>query len=379
VTALGLLAVAIWIYLLTRHGDYWRDRRDTASPPPASWPEIVTVIPARDEAAGITETISSLMGQRYAGRLTIILVDDQSSDGTALLARRAAEQAGAGDRLTILSGTKLPDGWVGKMWAVNQGLVHAAEIAPNAAFVLLTDADIAHAPDNVAELVAKAEDRHLDLTSLMVELNCTTFAERAIVPAFVYFFRMLYPFDRVADATDKTAAAAGGCMLVRRSALDAIGGVTSIRNCLIDDCALAAALKPRGRIWLGLADGTRSLRVYPELSDIRAMIARSAYTQLRHSPLLLALTVIGLGIIFLAPPWLALRASGLASLCGWIAWIMMSISYLPMLSRYRRSPLWAPALPVVALFYLVATVESGWRHWNGAGGAWKGRIQGKQA
>ncbi len=376
---LGLATVAIWIYLLTRHGNFWRDPVEITPPPPSLWPDIVAVIPARDEADSIADTITSLMAQHYPGRLSIVLVDDQSSDGTADIARKAAAQAGAEDRLTILSGESLPPGWVGKMWAVNQGLARAAETAPDAAFVLLTDADIAHAPDNVAQLVAKAEARHLDLASLMVELNCFTFAERAVIPAFVYFFRMLYPFDWVADPGRRTAAAAGGCMLVRRSALDAIGGVTSIRDRLIDDCALAAALKPKGRIWLGLADGTRSLRVYPELSDIRAMIARSAYTQLRYSPLMLVGTVLGLSLIFLVPPWLALFGHGTGALFGLIAWVMMIISVAPMLKRYRRSLLWAPLLPLVALFYLVATIESAWAHWNGAGGAWKGRVQGGHA
>jgi hopene-associated glycosyltransferase HpnB len=379
VTIIGLLTVAIWVYLLTRHGNFWRDRVEAASPVPSVWPEVVAVIPARDEADSIADTITSLMAQRYPGRLSIVLVDDQSSDGTADLARRAAVQAGSEDRLTVLAGAPLPQGWVGKMWAVNQGLARAAETAPEAAFVLLTDADIAHAPDNVAELVAKAEDRRLNLASLMVELNCFTWAERAVIPAFVYFFRMLYPFEQVADPAHRIAAAAGGCMLVRRSALDAIGGVTSIRDQLIDDCALAAALKPKGPIWLGLADGTRSLRVYPLLSDIRAMIARSAYTQLRYSPLMLAGTVLGLSLIFVAPPWLALFGHGWAALFGWIAWIMMAISFVPMLKRYRRSLLWAPTLPLVALFYLGATIQSAWAHWQGAGGAWKGRIQGGHA
>ncbi len=378
-TIIGLLTVAIWVYLLTRHGNFWRDRVEAASPVPSVWPEVVAVIPARDEADSIADTITSLMAQRYPGRLSIVLVDDQSSDGTADLARRAAVQAGSEDRLTVLAGAPLPQGWVGKMWAVNQGLARAAETAPEAAFVLLTDADIAHAPDNVAELVAKAEDRRLNLASLMVELNCFTWAERAVIPAFVYFFRMLYPFEQVADPAHRIAAAAGGCMLVRRSALDAIGGVTSIRDQLIDDCALAAALKPKGPIWLGLADGTRSLRVYPLLSDIRAMIARSAYTQLRYSPLMLAGTVLGLSLIFVAPPWLALFGHGWAALFGWIAWIMMAISFVPMLKRYRRSLLWAPTLPLVALFYLGATIQSAWAHWQGAGGAWKGRIQGGHA
>lgn len=372
---IALLTAAIWAYLMTLHGRFWIDDRTAPSPVPAHWPDVVAVIPARDEAASIAETIRSLLSQSYQGRLSIVLVDDHSTDGTATYARDMAVRLDLPDRLTVIEAQSLPAGWTGKLWAVSQGLQAASFAAPDAEYVLLTDADISHEPHNLAELVAKAEHEERDLVSLMVELNCTTFAERAMIPAFVYFFRMLYPFAQVADPAHQRAGAAGGCMLVRKRALDRIGGVASFRDSLIDDCSLAIALKPRGKIWLGLADGTRSLRVYPHFSDIRRMIARCAYTQLNYSPVLLALTVVGLGLTFLAAPLLALFGTGLASLIGLAVWIAMGVSYLPLLRRYRRSALWAPGLPLVACVYLWATMESAWRHWQGAGGEWKGRTQ----
>jgi hopene-associated glycosyltransferase HpnB len=375
---LAVLSALIWAYLMLLHGRFWIDDRDPPSPAPAHWPEVVAVIPARDEAPSIGETIRSLLSQSYPASLSIILVDDHSSDGTARYAREMAVRLDMADRLTVLEAQPLPKGWTGKLWAVSQGLERIRFVAPDAEYVLLTDADISHAPNNVAALVAKAEHEKRDLVSLMVELNCTTLAERAMIPAFVYFFRMLYPFAWVAERGKSVAAAAGGCMLARRSALDRIGGVMSFRDSLIDDCSLAQAMKPNGSIWLGLADGTRSLRVYPHLSDIRRMISRCAYTQLNYSPVLLVLTVLGLGLTFLAAPLLALFGHGFAALIGLVVWIAMGFSYMPILKRYRRPALWAIGLPAVASVYLWATVESAWAHWQGAGGEWKGRMQARK-
>lgn len=372
---LGALTFVIWLVLWLRHGAFWST---FIAPPPAAprdWPSVVTVIPARDEAEGIGRTVSSLLTQDYKGRLSVVVVDDQSTDGTADIARRAAAAAGAEDRLTIVSGVALPPGWVGKMWAVSQGVAKAAEVDPSARYVLLTDGDITHGPRNLTHLVARAEAGALDLTSLMVRLRCSSLAERMLIPAFVFFFQMLYPFARVNDPGDKTAAAAGGCMLVRRSALERIGGIAAIKGELIDDCALAAAIKRNGPIWLSLTNDAESLRIYGGIEDVWRMVARSAYTQLHYSPLLLLGTVLGLAITFLAPPLLFLFGHGGASSFGFVAWIIMSACYMPMLRFYGLPLWWAPLLPVVALVYLGATLDSALRHARGKGGAWKGRFQ----
>jgi hopene-associated glycosyltransferase HpnB len=374
--ALGGLTAAIWLYLLLGRGFFWRHDPQLAARPPARWPAVVAVIPARDEADGIAACVRSLLGQDYDGRLGLVLVDDHSGDGTADLARAAAASLGAGERLQIVAGRALPAGWTGKLWAVQQGLEAAQGWMGDAEYVLLSDADIAHDRRNLAELVAHAEAGGLDLTSLMVELHCATPAERWLIPAFVFFFGKLYPFAWVNRRDHRTAAAAGGCMLARRSALARIGGVSAIRGALIDDCALAAAIKAGGPIWLGLATRTRSLRVYEKVGDIWLMVARTAYVQLGHSPLLLALTVLGMAITYLAPP-LLLLAGGLPALLGGLAWAAMAIAYVPTLRRYRRSLLWAPLLPLVAVFYGAATIGSAWRHYRGRGGAWKGRVYAK--
>jgi hopene-associated glycosyltransferase HpnB len=374
--ALGILACAIWAYLLLGRGGFWHHEPALATDTLADWPGVVAVIPARDEAAGIETCVRSLLGQDYPGRFGLVLVDDHSTDGTAELARRAADALGRADRLRIVAARALPTGWTGKLWAVAQGLEAARAWMPETDYLLLGDADIAHDPRNLAELVAHAEVGGLDLASLMVVLNCETWAERWLIPAFVFFFEKLYPFAWVNRGDRHIAAAAGGCMLVRRRALDRIDGVSRIRAALIDDCALAAAIKPGGPIWLGLATRTRSLRVYPKVGDIWLMVARTAYVQLGHSPLLLALTVLGMAITYLAPPALLL-AGGLPALLGALAWAAMALAYAPTLRRYRRSLLWAPLLPLVALFYAAATVGSAWRHYRGRGGAWKGRVYAK--
>ncbi len=380
----GAVTLAVWLYLLSARGGYWRERIAAPVAELAVWPEIVAVVPARDEAASIPAVVCSLLAQDYPGRFRLVVVDDHSEDGTAALARDAAERLGAGDRLSVVPARALPDGWTGKLWAVAEGLAHAEAMMGTAPYALLTDADVVHAPTNLKELVARAERGRLDLVSLMVRLNCRTLAERALIPAFVYFFQMLYPFGWVNNGDRRTAAAAGGCMLVRRSALQRIGGIARIRGALIDDCALAEAIKDEGDVWLGLADRTLSLRVYPRFGDIERMVARSAYTQLRRSPALLALAVGGMALVFLAPPLLAFIGAVMAdgaplSLMGMAAWVMMAGSFAPTLRYYGVSLLWAPMLPAIALFYLGATLHSAYQYRLGRGGEWKGRIQARES
>jgi hopene-associated glycosyltransferase HpnB len=372
---LGALTFLIWLYLWLRHGGFWRT---TISPLPAlpkDWPGVVAVIPARNEAEGIGRTVGSLLGQDYRGRVSVVVVDDESTDGTAEVARHAAAAINASHRLLVVSGTPTPAGWVGKMWAVAQGLEKAKELDPSARYVLLTDGDIHHSDRNIAHLVARAEAGALDLTSLMVRLRCISIAEQALIPAFVFFFQMLYPFPWVNDPANKTAGAAGGCMLVRCAALERIGGIAAIKNALIDDCALAAAMKRNGPIYLSLTNEAESLRIYGDLSEVWNMIARSAYTQLNYSPLLLTGTVLGLCLTFLVPPLLSIFGHGMAAIFGLIAWIIMALCYSPMLRFYNRPLWWAPLLPAVALVYLGATLDSALRHMRGKGGAWKGRYQ----
>jgi hopene-associated glycosyltransferase HpnB len=329
----------------------------------------VAIVPARDEASVIGTSIASLLAQDYPGDFAVVLVDDHSTDGTADVARTAA--AGKGDRLTIVSARPLPPGWTGKLWALSEGV---RQIAVPPDLYLFTDADIAHHPTNLPELVARLEGESRDLVSLMVKLRCESFAERFLIPPFVFFFALLYPFAWSNQPRDHTAAAAGGCILLRRSAYERIGGYASIKSALIDDCALARAVKRGGSIWLGLSQKTRSLRPYPKIADIWNMVARTAYTQLHHSPLILSATIVGMIVTYLAPPLLLLAGGGAAWLGG-LAWLIMTASYMPMLRFYRLSMLWSPLLPAAALVYLAATIDSAWRYWRGRGGEWKGRVQ----
>jgi hopene-associated glycosyltransferase HpnB len=350
----------------------------TRSPPdeaPQSWPAVAAVIPARDEADVVAESLGSLLHQDYAGPFAIVLVDDQSRDGTAEAARACAARENTADRLAVLPGKPLPPGWAGKLWAMKQGIDHVESLPDPPPYLLLTDADIAYAPDTLSTLVERAQTRGLVLTSLMAKLRCETFAERALIPAFVFFFQMLYPFAWVNRPNSTTAAAAGGCMLVRRDALAKIGGIEKIRTALIDDCALGRELKRVGPIWLALTRRARSLRAYSRVADVRKMVARSAYHQLGYSPLLLGATAAGLALTFLAPPLLALFATGLARAAGLAALALMALAFQPMLRFYRVSPLWGLALPAIAAFYLAFTLDSAYQHWRGRGGLWKGRVQ----
>lgn len=368
--------LVIWLYLLLARGGFWRvsgallpvasDRRTGR--------RIVAVVPARNEAEGIGKAVTSLMAQTLTPPLHVIVIDDGSTDGTADEARRAADAAGARERLTLLSGTPPAPGWTGKLWAMSQGVSAAARHDPD--FLLLTDADIEYAPGEIAGLVSKAEAEHLDLVSLMVRLSTATFAERCLIPAFVFFFLKLYPPAWIASARSAVAGAAGGCMLLRPAALVRAGGLAAIRGCIIDDCALARAVKSSGgRVWLGLARQTRSLRVYGSFGEIGAMISRTAFNQLGHSYLVLAGTLCGLLLTYLAPPLLLLSRQPLVMALGAAAWLLMSVCYLPMVRFYRVAAAYTLILPVVALFYAAATVHSAVQYAAGRGGRWKGRTQ----
>ncbi|WP_407289183.1 glycosyltransferase [Streptomyces sp. BP-8] len=375
---IGAGSLAAWAWLLLGQGFFWRtdmrlpDRRD-----PGRWPSVAVVVPARDEAAVLPESLPSLLGQKYPGRAEVFLVDDGSTDGTGALARELADARG-GLPLTVASPGEPEPGWTGKLWALRHGIALARErMAPD--YLLLTDADIAHGPESLRELVAAARSARLDLVSQMARLRVVTFWERLIVPAFVYFFGQLYPFRWVNRPGARTAAAAGGCVLLRREAAERAGVPEAIRGAVIDDVTLARAVqRGGGTIWLGLADHVDSVRPYPRLAELWRMVSRSAYAQLRHQPLLLLGTALGLALVYLAPP-LAL-AAGLAggdpavAALGGAAWAVMCGTYLPML-RYYGQPVWAaPLLPFTALLYLLMTVDSAVQHYRGRGAAWKGRT-----
>ena len=365
----SLLSFAVWVYLIGFHGHFWRSTPVLTDRTPSGNAKVALVVPARDEAESIQRSLGSLLAQDYPGELSILMVDDNSTDGTS----EAAASLRAGKRLTIIPGEPLPSGWSGKLWAIHQGLAH--ESATAVGYVLLTDADIVHAPDHVSTLVAKAEIEGRDLVSEMVRLNCVSHAERALVPAFVFFFQMLYPFAWVADPRKRLAGAAGGTMLVARSALDRIQGVSRIRRHLIDDCALAKEIKSSGgRIWLGHSERAVSTRVYRDWRDVWNMIARTAYEQLGHSPTRLLGCVVAMAIVYGVPPWLTLCQHGMPRVLGVLSWLMMTLAFQPTLRRYHRSPLWGFALPCIGLFYLCATVASALRHSSGRGGGWKDRV-----
>ena len=376
---IAVAALAAWVYLAVFHGRFWRadQRLDGPLPEPESWPAVAVVIPARNEAATIARCVSSLLAQDYAGALALVVVDDGSRDGTAQAARAAAEAAGHPGRLTVVTGRPLGPGWTGKLWALSQGVEAAAKLLPAAPYVLLTDADIEFDPAEVSRLVAKAESQRLDLVSLMVRLDCTGGWERLLIPAFVFLFQMLYPFPRVNDPARRIAAAAGGCMLVRRDALARAGGLKAIRHHLIDDCALARAIKGGGPIWLGLAGSTTSLRVYGGLGGIWDMVVRTAFVQLGFSLAVLAGAVAGMMLVYVAPPVAAVAGvwsgDGLAALAGTAAWALMALCYRPTLGDYGGSGWRAALLPLAALFYCAMTVDSARRSMAGHGAMWKGR------
>jgi hopene-associated glycosyltransferase HpnB len=361
--------------VLGRSG-FWRadHRLPTETPELQAWPMVAAVIPARNEAESIGRAVRSLFAQDYPGMLRIVVIDDSSIDGTRAEAERAAGSTG---RLLVIGAEALPGGWTWKLWAVQQGVRLVAERWPETTYLLLTDADIEHHSSNVRRLVAKGEIERRDLVSLMVRLRCQAFWERLLVPAFVFFFQKLYPFPRVNDSARPEAAAAGGCMLVRRRTLEVAGGIAAIRDRLIDDCALAARIKSYGSIWLGLAEETRSLRPYPRLRDLWAMVARTAFTQLGRSPLQLAMTIIMMSVMYLLPTiatgWGFWAGNLYARALGTVASFIMIVTFRPTLTLYDMPLGWSLALPLTAVLYILMTVDSAWQTWQGRGGFWKGR------
>lgn len=368
---LAALSLAAWLWLVLFRGWFWLSGPTLPNPPPPLPPlHITAVVPARDEAEHIAAALRSLLAQPFPGELHVIVVDDNSTDGTGDLARAIAADD---QRLIVVAGEPLPPGWTGKMWAVAQGLRRPE--AQTADYVLLTDADIVHGPGHVAALIAQAAAEDLGLVSEMVQLRCNTFAERATIPAFVFFFQMLYPFRWVSDRTRRTAAAAGGTMLVARKALKSVAGVDRIRGALIDDVALAQQIKAAGYgIWLGHSETAHSQRCYPTFAEVWSMIARTAYVQLRYSPLLLLGTCLGMLVLYAIPVLAAFALPGLARWLGIATWLTMASIFQPTLRRYRCSPLWGLALPAIAMFYVAATCGSAGRFYRGKGGQWKNRA-----
>jgi hopene-associated glycosyltransferase HpnB len=375
---LGIVTLAIWLHLFFGRGWFWRvktlDANADRAKPQVVFPKIVAVVPARNEAKTIGEVVTSLVRQDYGGAFFIVIVDDHSDDETAAIASRVSMEHGAEEKVRVVTASALPAGWTGKLWALNEGVVTADAEAP--AFYWFTDADITHAPDALRRLVARAEQNNLGLASFMVLLQAKTLPERALIPAFLYFFLMLYPPHWIADEDLSTAGAAGGCILLRREALDRIGGLASIRGEVIDDCALARAVKESGgQVWMGLTRESASLRAYGTFGEIRDLIARTAFTQLRYSTLFLAGTLAGMFLTYLAPVMLLFVHDSTVRLLGLLAWLLMTLSFLPTVRFYRLSAAWAPLLPLTALFYSYATWLSAVRYWMGKGGLWKGRAQ----
>lgn len=415
--ALGItvLSLVIWSGLLGFRGQFWRanQRLEVQATELEFWPRVCAVIPARNEAQLLPLTLRSLLKQDYPGSFSVILVDDHSTDGTAQVARKLAQEAQQAQKLQVISAQPLPPGWTGKLWALEQGICYAQQQTPPPDYFLLTDADIEHESTNLRQLVTKGETQKLDLVSLMVLLRCQSFWEQLLIPAFVFFFQKLYPFPWVNNPNNSTAAAAGGCILIRHQALNRIGGLQVVRQALIDDCALAQAVKssvdkqlhskmvveidaekmnvlplnatryeselsPSSAIWLGLTDSTHSLRPYPSLASIWDMVARTAFYQLNYSPWWLMGTLLGMTLIYLVPPLAAilgaLTGNWLIATAGFSSWLLMAGAYLPTLQLYQCSPLLAFCLPAIAFLYNLMTLDSALRHWQGRGGGWKGRV-----
>jgi hopene-associated glycosyltransferase HpnB len=371
-----------WLYLTFGNGRFWyADQRLDGDRPlsheAGPWPTVVAIVPARNEADVLERTLSSLLEQDYPGEFHVVVVDDQSEDRTGDMARQLASQHPAGARLTVEMTEDRPHGWMGKMWAVHTGLQFAEKHWPDAVYHYLTDADIEHSRGNLRELVSKAESEGLDLVSLMVRLHCKHVWEKLLIPAFVYFFQQLYPFPLINDPHSAVGGAAGGCMLVRTRTLKQVGGIAVIRGEVIDDCALGLAIKRKGKIWVGLTDSEHSIRPYVGLTDIWEMVTRTAYTQLKYSPLILVGTVLGLAVVYLLPPLVTLtwpiHENGPAGQLAVLAWCLMLYTIQPTLRIYALTPTFGFVLPVAALLYLGMTMDSARRHWLRIGGQWKGR------
>jgi hopene-associated glycosyltransferase HpnB len=376
---LSLLALLIWIVLFFLWGNFWRvwefDADRAQFPALLSWPSVVAIIPARNEAGSVAQVLNALAAQDYVGSFSVIVVDDHSDDGTAAIAQSAQSHSAA--QIQVVTAPDLPNEWTGKLWALNAGVAITSKTAPD--FFWFTDADVIHAPGTLRRLVARAERENLDLASLMVLLQTQTLAERLLIPAFLFFFLLLYPPRWTADRNARTAGAAGGCVLLRRAALEKIGDLSAIRKEVIDDCALAAAVKGSGgKIWMGLTRASVSLRSYKHFSEIRDMIARTAFTQLRYSGLLLLGTMIGMVLTFIFPVFFSFSANRQVWPFALAAWCVMTSAYLPTIAFYKIRPIFAPLLPIAALFFIFATWLSAVRYWTGNGGQWKGRAQAKR-
>ncbi len=386
VVFLSILSLGSWIYLVFYRGNFWRvgETLPREAAKRDNWPSVVTIVPARNEAGVINTTVKALLKQDYPGKLRILVVDDQSRDRTGKVAMRAAEASESPISFSVLSGSPPPADWTGKLWALSQGINKMAHTAQDADYYWFTDADVAHSKSCLRRLIQKAEDGDQDLVSLMVKLESKGIWELLLIPPFVYFFKKLYPFEWISDPTKKTAGAAGGCVLIRRKALENAGGIESIRNALIDDCTLADRIKKfgrpeGGRVWLGLTARSKSIRPYDGLKGIWRMVARTAYTQLEHSPLKLLLAVLGMIVVYLVPPiavaTFPLHNNDWALYAGGASWFFMAYTFWPTLRLYSL-PIWlAPSLPIAAAFYTLMTVDSAFSHWRGKGGEWKGRTQ----
>ena len=380
ITFIALLALLVWLYLLLFHGGFWRaDQRLPQTEPPVAWPEVCAIIPARDEAEHIAATVAAHMASTYPGEFSVILADDHSTDNTAALARTAAENAPRA--LHVAPAPVLEQGWTGKLWAQESGRIAARKTAPAAKYLLLCDADIRFGPDVLARLVAKAETEDLALVSLMARLDARGLWGDLLIPAFVYFFQKLYPFRRVNNPSDLMAGAAGGCMLVRRDALERIGGFCALKGALIDDCTLARLIKgapPKRKIWLGFAADVTSARDNRSLASIWKMVARTAYTQLRYNPLLLLGAVAGMLFLYLSPPVITLTIAWHKDIAAFflalMAWAVMIKTYSPTRRLYGQPAIAGMFLPLAALLYTLMTVTSAFNHWRGKGGQWKGRT-----
>ena len=375
------LSLFIWLFLLFFWGDFWRSNQyiDRNYPELESYPTVWAIVPARDEAEVIEQSVKSLLNQKYLGKFSIILIDDNSSDRTAEIAQKTAEQINKKEWLKIIPGKPLTPGWKGKLWAMNQGIDYAKQQDSYPDYFLLTDADIYHHAENLSQLVTKAETENLDLVSLMVLLRCQSMWEKLLIPAFVFFFQKLYPFYWVNNPNKSMAAAAGGCILISSKSLAEIGGISAIKDALIDDCSLAKAIKSqRKKIWIGLTKNTISLRPYDDLKTIWNTISRTAFDQLNYSLFLLIGTLIGMSIIYLAPPLGLTIGIGIHNwlLAGisTFAWLMMTLAYIPTIKLYSLPVMWAFSLPAIAFLYTLMTLDSAIKYYQGKGGAWKGRT-----
>ena len=386
--AIAFLSLTIWLFLLLFWGRFWlaEQKLEPSAVELESYPSVCAIVPARNEAEVLPVSLPSILTQDYPGQFTTILIDDGSSDKTAEIAQQVAEKLSPANKLIIIDGQPLPPNWAGKLWAIKQGIDYAQkQILPD--YFLFTDADIKHDTNNLSQLVMQAQQQNRDLVSLMVLLRCHSLWEKLLIPAFVFFFQKLYPFAWVNDPNSKIAAAAGGCILLRSAALERIGGIEAIKDALIDDCALAKAVKTGksekeetqpASIWLGLTQSTYSLRAYDSLRSIWNLVARTAFTQLHYSPWLLLGTLVGMSLVYLVAPVNLIAsiftANWLLVLMSLLTWVVMSLAYLPTIKLYRLSWLWAVSLPAIAFLYALMTVDSAIKYWRGQGGAWKGRV-----